>query len=299
MSAADEKLIRWVRARMLDLTEEGVPQRFELYHVVNGQGSERIETIQLKEGDDPEAHAQTLWDAAEHDASTRVSSRGERYIIASFKESDEPEAQYPILMRRLSPVTELMGSDTEAPNETGIIQSQLRHTETLHRILAGSASTLFENLNQECRRMGERNQVLETQSLEIVRLYAESLDRKAERDLAQAEAQARARRNDQMMGMLMTLGPIIVAQIFGAKMPAAASSARDLGMQEFFERLEPEEMQGAIMALKPNNRMALIEMFKSYTQARSESQRNTPEIFRDGKQEKGEEGEEGEEEQRH
>ena len=284
MSTVEEKLIRWVRSQMIDLTEEGLAQRLELFHVVKGQGAERLDTIALKEGDSYEDHAQTIWDAAEHDASTRVSSQPQEYVVASFKDSEEPCSQYRIVMRRFGQHVEMMGSDTEAPNENGIISQQLRHTETLHRVLAGSVETLLARQQNECERLSRRNTQLEEAHLKLIEIYAEANDRKAERELHQAEAQARARRHEQMMGLLMTIGPAVIAQIFKTKNPAGASAARDLSMQEFFERLTPGEMQGALQSLKPANQLALVELFKSFGAAHEEEQQQKPEMFRDGKQ---------------
>jgi hypothetical protein len=297
MSTVEEKLIRWVRSQMVDLTEEGLAQRLELFHVVKGQGADRLHTLNLKEGDSYEEHAQELWDLAEHDASTRVSNRPEEYVVASFKDSEDPCSQYRILMRRFgSHTTDMMGADTEGPTETGIVAQQLRHTETLHRVLAGSVETLLARQQNECERLSRRNGELEQAHLKLIEIYAEAADKKAEREIAQAEALSRARRHEQLMGLVMTIGPAVVAQILGAKNPAGASAARDATMQEFFERLTPEEMTGALTALKPTNRLALVELFKSFGAAHEAEQQLKPEVFRDGISQKDQE-EDNEEEQ--
>lgn len=268
MSAPDSKLTPWLRRYLRELREGGSVDRVEMYHTGESSPVERILVVSVADGVDADELGQELWDAAEQDASSRQEGRSERYTVGTFGADDRaPLAQFSFLVATGTPG--IIGSNDPA-TEKGERAQVLRHQENLHRMLLEQSTYFTNSMRQELDRERTARLALEKQQLETFVTMQELLDKKHERDMDTARETAKAQRHEQIMGLLMSAAPLLMAQFLGGKGMPGAGIARDEGIREFLKALKPEEINGIIKSLEPAHAMVLMELYKSYSVAERE-----------------------------
>lgn len=272
---APEHLTKWITRMMADLTEEGLPQRFELFHTVDGS-AERLSICRVKEGSDASDIAQTLYDEARNDMDTRTGGH-QRYTVALFRSENqsEPEVQFPF---RLQPRigSAWTGGDTEQPTEKGERAQQMRMTNDMHNMMMRYAGTLGGQLSEALEKERAERQRLEEKLSKQAAEFEDLQDRRLERQLMRDERIARDKMLLDVVGSLTPIIPIVAGKLLGGLMkdknghespaakaliPADAEArSREVLLKELFSNLSDEEKKGLFGALKPMHRIALFEV---------------------------------------
>jgi len=281
-------IVKWLTLQIADITERGGINRFELYHTVEESPAERIQVFDIGDGVDPQDLGQSIWDMAENDASSRALGVPQRYVIWSFRgEAQEMDSQWAFAIRGKTVLRGSMdlGESSDPPTERGIAGAVLRHNEALHRMVMlmtdATAGRLAAELQQERKRRAE----VEDKMLDTMNLHQQLLDKKAERELYEARETAKARRHDELMGFFLSMAPLLASQFLGQKGFGADAGAamRDTAIGKILKGLSPDEAMGVIGALKDQNRLAFMELYKSYAQEDAADQEKKPIPFRDPK----------------
>lgn len=270
MTAPDPKLAPWLRKHLRELTEQGAVERVELYHASDGTPLERLLLANVSEGVDAEELAQELWDVAQQDSSTRPADLVQRYVVATYQGEDRaPLAQFPFLTSGGTPgVLTPMDQATEK-GERGML---MRHTESLHRVVIEQSTYHTNTLRNELESERKLRLGYEEKMVGVFEALQQLMDRKHERDMDMKREEAKSRRHEEFMGLIMSAAPMLLAQFMGGKGMPGASVARDEGIRNFLKGLTEPEINGVINSLRPDHAMLLMELYKSY--ATEEKKRN-------------------------
>jgi hypothetical protein len=256
-------------ARQLSLVHEsGGVTRFELYHAA-GDTSERIQMFPVVVGESTsEDLATDILDVATQDRNARASSQPERYGLAAFIEGDEqPVGQSIITLEGTKSLSTLATTfeDTEPPNAKGVTGQLMRHLEQTQKTMLGIVDVTTGRLMHDLSAARAENAQLRAQHEEVRALREEALDGKQARELQGAQAIQKAKRIDQIGGMLVTMVPMVLSSFFSAKgKPGAQASAMEQAIKALLGNLNEKEITGIFSSLSQPNQMALMQLYKTF-----------------------------------
>lgn len=278
MSAPGQNLVKWLTRMLADITEAGAISRFELIHKVEGEHAERLD-IWRSDSDSPRSPddlAQEMQDAAQRDAQSRVSGLPQRYVVYAFRaQSEDHESQHAFLVRPGSHVSRL-GEDSEPPNDKGVIGQSMRHSESVHRLLITGGEVMIGRLSSELEKERDARQKAEQLNWSVFEKYQSLLDREHERRIAEAKELMKARRVDELMGVVTALVPILATKLLGnapgrpaeqAQLGPAAESApdpKDLAVRHFFSCLSETEITSILGCISSSSQIALAQIHSSF-----------------------------------
>lgn len=279
MSAPGQNLVKWLTRMLADITEAGAIGRFELIHKIEGEHAERLD-IWRNDADSPRSPddlAQEMQDAAQRDAQSRVSGLPQRYVVYAFRaQSEDHESQHAFLVRPGSHVSRL-GEDSEPPNDKGVIGQSMRHSEQVHRLLITGGDVMVGRLASELEKERDARQKAEQLNWSVFEKYQSLLDREHERRIAEAKELMKARRVDELMGVVTALVPILATKLMGgasgraAEQPQLGPSAeaapdpKDLAVRHFFSCLSETEITSILGCISSSSQIALAQIHSSFT----------------------------------
>ena len=271
MSSPEPKLLKYILANSADLTDRGLPDRFELLHT-SDEGHTRLGVYRLADYKDEQSEvlAQEMWDAAEADADTRGVGMMQRYAVVTFRGVDDHdnESQLAFNMQGRSTALRNWPKDSDSPTAKGLQAQQMRHNENMMQMLVQSTEASTSRLVQENQRLRARCEYLETKFTEMVETYQSLADRSHERKMDEKREEARSERHEQMMGVVMSTSQLFAAKFLGGASPIAnslpAAAARDLSISNFMQQLSEEEIKAVMANLRPANQQTLLHIYMSY-----------------------------------
>lgn len=287
-------LLRWINRQRLDIhadpdSDDRTVVRLDLVHTVDGEGFEKLEMLRVTDDSESAELASVLYNAALHDAETRMNGSHQRYAVLAFRnaEAREHESAYPFAIRT-NVSKDLLGSGTEPPTEKGMQAHYMRHDENMHRLMMGTNEALFGRMAQELNRETTRRLAAEEMVLKVREHEQELLDRKMERDLRMAREVHNAKFLAELAGLVTSMAPMVLAKVLAGgdkTIASAAPQGRDLAIQKFLKTLDQKKVMGIMQLLEPTQQMTLMEIYKSYAEDEAKEQAQRPEVLRDGNEE--------------
>lgn len=284
MATVEAHVVKWLKLEVANLGEAGTLAKLELYHVVEGEGADRLQIFTPEEGEDVDMLAQKIWDVAEHDTTTRANGMPQHYAIWAYRgESPEPSSQHRLVLRGKGIGTFNSGEGSEPATDRGERGQQMRQLENQHRIIMNMATEFHTRFAADLQKERERSERSETRMMELLDTHQALLNQDHQRRLEQAKEESKERRMDMMSDFLMTMAPLLMAKFLGGEkgITGLATSARDSAIGNFLKGLSPEEAMSVMGAVNGNNKIALIELYKSYQEDDSKKQDEKPTIFQD------------------
>jgi len=276
MSAPSQTLVKWLTRLLSDVTEGGAIGRFELIHKIEGEHAERID-IWRNESDNarsPEELAQEVQDSAQRDVQSRVTGIPQRYIVYAFRgQSDDHESQHAFLVRPGLHLSK-QGEDSEPPTDKGVIAHCLRHDENIHRLFISGGDALIGRLSTELERERDARSKAELQNWTMFEKYQGLLDRDHERRITEAKELMKARRVDELMGVVTALLPILATKLLGGgqpqQLPAAADATvavdpKDAAVRHFFSCLSETEISSILGCISSSSQVALAQLHGAFS----------------------------------
>jgi hypothetical protein len=263
---------------LADITDAGAIGRFELIHKIEGEHAERLDIWRCDNDSprSPDELGQEMQDAAQRDAQSRVSGLPQRYVAYAFRaQSEEHESQHAFLVRPGSHLSRL-GEDSEPPNDKGVIGQSMRHSEQVHRLLITGGDVMIGRLASELERERDARVKAEQLNWSVFEKYQCLLDREHERRVVEAKELMKARRVDELMGVVTALVPILATKLLGST-PARADQSqlgpgvesapdpKDLAVRHFFSRLSETEITSILGAISSSSQIALAQIHSSFT----------------------------------
>lgn len=283
---AEESLVKWLEMELAALTTGEPLAKLELYHAVEGEGPEKCQGFIIQEGANVQELAQMVWDVAEHDAGTRSAGMQQRYVIWAFHgESLEPQSQHPFTIRGRSQGSLMaVGLDSEPATDRGERSQQMRQLENQHRMIMLMSDAVAGRLISELDRERARREKAEDKVVAAIQREQDMLDRKQERELALAKSEARARHVDTAIGTFLGMVPLIGAKLLSGDKPiggTAHGAARDQAVGRILKGLSTEEGMAIMNGLQGQNKLAFIELYKSYKEDDEKDQAKKSPVLRD------------------
>lgn len=292
MEIAPEPLTKWIVRMFTDITEEGSPDRFELFHTVDSS-AERLGKYKVKEGDSASELAQLIYDEARHDADTRE-NRYQRYTVCLYRSESqsEPEVQYPFRIQP-RPGTSWSGGDSEQPTEKGERAQLMRMQNDGHQIIMRMAETFGGRMAAEVERVSRMNRDYEEKLRKQAADFEDLQDRRLDRDLERAKVQQQQKFYGDVVSSLIPLLPVIASgltskliagkgkdknghesEVAKSLIPANAElSSRGVMLRELFANMDQKEQQGVMEAIKPLHRMVLMTLAQQLSNATTDIER--------------------------
>lgn len=278
----EESIQKFISRQIGLVFESASVCRFDLLHA-SPESAERLQMLPfVPQETRPEELATEIYELAQADARSRVSSTPERYgVTAHVEGQEEPVAQMSFV---IAPTTGRFGNlfeNSEEPNQKGQTGQLMRHTERMHQMMLQMTDVTLGRLMQENLQLRGELDKYRSRENETRELYDAALDAKEERELRQASAVMRAKRIDQMGGLLVSIAPALLASLFKSKgLPAAADTAATSAIKQFMGELSETEIKGVLSALSPTHQMALIEVYRSMRTEQSDEDKEKPAILR-------------------
>jgi hypothetical protein len=276
MGAPSQTLVKWLTRLLSDVTEGGAIGRFELIHKIEGEHAERLDIWQ--NGSDnarsPEELAQEIQDSAQRDVQSRVTGIPQRYVVYAFRgQSDDHESQHAFLVRPGLHLSK-QGEDSEPPTDKGVIAHALRHDENVHRLFISGGEALIGRLSTELERERDARSKAELQNWTMFEKYQGLLDRDHERRIAEAKELMKARRVDELMGVVTALLPILATKLLGGgqpqQLPAASDATvavdpKDAAVRHFFACLSETEISSILGCISSSSQIALAQLHGAFS----------------------------------
>lgn len=290
MSYVDDKFRRWMALTVSDVTDRGAVSVLSLEHAVEGEGGTPIERFTLA-GEDPEEIAQKVWDRAEEYAESFIRGRRQRFVVLAFRSDEngdpfqEHDSLFSFALYGRGNTGDTYSEDSYPATPQGEAGQRLAHQAELHRILVRSHETLIPRLERMLERESARANHLESKAYDLLKIREELLDRQEDRRLNSAREIESARRTSELIGLGITMLPLVVAKLMGAGggvgKDGGASSIRDAAIGKFLKEMSQDEFMGVLNALNPQKRLAMLELYKSYAEDEKKEQEKKPEALRD------------------
>jgi hypothetical protein len=273
-----QNLVKWLTRMLADITEAGAISRFELIHKVEGEHAERLDVWRCDSDSPrgPDDLGQEMQDAAQRDAQSRVTGLPQRYVVFAFRaQSEEHESQHAFLVRPGSHLSRL-GEDSEPPNEKGVIGQSMRHGESMHRLFITGGEVLIGRLSNELEKERDARAKAEQLNWSFFEKYQALLDREHERRVTEAKELMKARRVDELMGVVTALVPILATKLLG-NAPAQtggqpqlgttveAADPKDLAVRHFFSCLSETEITSILGCISNSSQIALAQIHSSFS----------------------------------
>lgn len=270
MTAPDPKLTPWLLKHLRELNGQGSVTRVELYQALEGAPVQRLLLTNVSEGVDAHELTQEIWDTACQDASTRSGGSTQRYVVATFQDEDPaPLAQMPFIMPGGTPGVLTTAAPNDDKAERGML---IKHTENMHRLVIEQNTYHTNLLRNELEAERRLRTGYEENAMKTFEMMQTLMDRQHERLMESKREESKEARHQQLLGLLMSAAPLLLAQVMGGAGLKGAGIARDEGIREFLKGLSEKEINGIIGSLNPANAMVLMELYKSYSA--EEKQRN-------------------------
>jgi hypothetical protein len=278
MGAPSETLIKWLTRLLSDVTEGGAIGRFELIHKIEGEHAERLDVWRNEAGNarNPEELAQEIQDAAQRDVQSRVSGLPQRYVVYAFRaDRDDHESQHAFLIRPGLHLSK-QGEDSEPATDKGVVAHAMRHDENIHRLFITAGDALIGRLSTELERERDARSKAEHQNWTMFEKYQGLLDREHERRVAEAKELMKARRVDELMGVVTALLPILATKLMGAggapQLAAAPATAtpsevdpKDAAVRHFFSCLSEVEISSILACISSSSQIALAQLHSAFS----------------------------------
>ena len=275
-----------------DLTNEGPVTRLELLHCQDGDpAGELVHREYLGETGSTnlanEEFHQYFWDKAEQDAKTRTDGVSQRYVILFFRGSSDNtdyDSRFPFVIRVKGTALERASDNSTPPNEIGITGQMLRHDVDKDRLLMLMAGAHAERCEGIIDRQAKELRELYDRQHRIVLLNEELLDRKSERQIREAKELQRAKRVDDILGMVTSVLPIMLAELRGpggGTGLAIQAKLRDQAVGNLLKQLTPEQLIELVNKLPIDAQIPFWELYKSYRNDANAENAKKPEVFQD------------------
>lgn len=277
----EESIQKFIARQIGIVFEDASVSRFELLHA-SPESAERLQMLPfVPQETRTDELATELYELAQADAKARCSATPERYGITAHVEGQaEPVAQMSFVIAPTARFGSLF-ENSEEPNQKGQTSQLMRHTERMHQMMLQMTDVTLGRLMAENLQLRGELDKYRARENETRELYDAALDAKEERELRQASALMKAKRIDQMGGLLVSMAPALLASLFKSKgLPLAADSVGASAIKQFMGELSEAEMKGILSALSPTHQMALIEVYRSMRADSVEEDKDKPAILR-------------------
>ena len=247
MARGKQSLESWLVEAMTDEEKDGPISAISLVHVIGGEGSER-EVHAVRFGNKTWRETE-LAELFKHKASSYCQDiPGSQLfcLLAFYGKSLEPQARHPF---RVSPPTDL-GLSTEAPNETGVRQQQMRLTEALVQGAFRERALLMDNVLRSNELLARHNQRLieEQQAMtENMRvLILQQVTNNHDLKMQEIEQQRKA----ELFKKAAELAPAFINSLTGREVIPKETADTAL-LKTLAGQLTPETVQKLAAALPP------------------------------------------------
>ena len=288
MSQPDSKLVVWIRKQLAsDIEEDGGITRFELWHSMSeSAGGSRLAVFDARQ--DADDLAAEAWEAAEQDAGTRISSVPNRYVIASFRRDNDRDVagQWSFLIKGGSEASRVMSMGDTFPATNAGERAHIMHEMSKNfELMFNMSRFMAESGQAELSRERAFRMKTEDRALEMYSKLEELTDRQHQRNLETAREEAKAKRHEQLMAMLMTFAPVALSTMAKGMGFSGTGAVRDFGIGQILKGLKEKEVMGVIAALDPEHQAAFLELYKSYAESAEKEQKEKHPLLRDAKPE--------------
>lgn len=168
--------------------------------------------------------------------------------------------------------------DSESKDMKGHVAQMMRHNEAMVRaMLAGSAEASRTMVSI----VGHMSRMMETQQTTVMNLteqLQQSLDRKAEREVASFKAHAIERRKDAVFGKLALLMPLAINRLAGKTVVQEEQAPELHLLKGFINSLTKTQLEALSGVLGPEQQMLVLELCSKYADTAEE-----PKQLGDGK----------------
>lgn len=239
-----------------------------LAHLVpdNGGGTILTKVIDLPEKatlEQRNALARELTGEIERAAAASASThdRPQRYGICCYGPNDIMMGRWDMLVGPPRDSFRAMGGESEPPTGVGVLSQSMRFSEAAMRLLCSNMQMSMANNQEENERLRRRCTEYEDRHLESLKLMADLLDKKQERDLALTEKKAEQERAMRAWVAVEKLIPAVL-QKYGFDMPAGESAAGGFGIKAFLSSLTGDQKLAICNALTEEQLAQLQALLK-------------------------------------
>jgi hypothetical protein len=251
------------------MSVRGVVARYEVRHIVIGSGENRVGSVDVEPGQEPEEIAENVQHMMHDDAD---SFGGEQLYTVLCYRAGEPK----YFMRRQVRLWGQGSEDrdgiiatSEPPNAQGLLAQTQRHVEVVMRIGVEAMLGLRKENTREIERSQRRVEHLEDQRDAVAKMMSELQAGKTKQEIELVRAQREDRQHELTYKMLDLAVPAMMGKLLpqGAGAPPRDSDK----LREFLLGISPLQMQKIVQWLNPAQVMALDGLITAYKKGQAPS----------------------------
>ena len=187
----------------------------------------------------------------------------QKYQLMAFRvKSRLPVGRFTFRMSG-SEIDEYDGDGSSEPaNQRGHMAQMMRHNEALMRISVMGANQSIGLLNRTVAKQADQIDSLMGERFRTMELLEQLVSKKHERELATKESENREERYQQLFEKGNVLLPLIANKIAGRKVLPEHVSPEVSMTRALFETMSQAQMSAILPHLRPEQRLALIEVLE-------------------------------------
>lgn len=261
------RLERWLRQECLSAKYDEHPiTKFTVCHVpLRGSPNQVFEYAVADEptADDIPTLKDLLWSTIEQDAEG-MGGRQKYLVLVWRRDFDSPTARWTGQIHTPEVETDSDPMDTEPASGHGMIAQSMRHTEAIMKTSMGSIGVVMGTMQRMMMQLAEHNERLTQKQFDMFEMLEAARSLQHEREMAEMVAASGEARKDKVFEQLMTLTPVLVNKVGGRKLLPSAKSPTEMMLMTLVHTLEPNQFEGIIKHLKPEQAVLLMDLIKTY-----------------------------------
>ena len=272
----EQQISNWVRQFVAfpDKSLHGKCTKVVLRHVNidrRPQGDVNSFAVRMEEGAEEEGIdplINKIADSAQGDAND-LNQGVQTYAVFAYYDGDK--TYVPRKNFRVAPTDVEMQRDlspSETPDARGLTAQLMRHVEAIQRTATISGGHLFQTMQLEMKRMAEMNEKFGEQQIEMLVLVQDLIDNSHRRRLEERSEEANLAIKEETVSKLAALAPVIINRLAGKQIVPEEDRSLML-MANLLEGLDDDQQAMLYKTLKPQQLIALAEVFSAYEQRKS------------------------------
>lgn len=265
-STIRNKLERWIRHQVLVEDEAlGRCKRLLVRHVASGKAAQELGTFPIPRKLDAESwFSETtglieslIFDDAE--GLTGVQS----YLVLSYFENrpDKPGSRFTIRESASSEDTDEV--ESEPPTKTGLLSQMMRHSEAAVRGSLMASGQIINTLRNQCSRQADTIEKLVSEKMAGLEMMERMRSEELERKILMRREENDEKMKGEIFDKVATLVPVVVNKLTGKNLLPAKRTSMELVIQGLIESITQEQMNALTTVLRPEQTVALLEIFQS------------------------------------
>lgn len=277
----NKKLEAWLLSELCKERPEGQGiRKFELRSAPPGSKGTSIESwpheVRLAAEEIP-GRALDIMQRAQEDADGQGPGVYRYVVLVHVKGEAKPSGRFPFRVRGDEDLDLDEGDSENAPTNKGLMMQLMRHNEALARTMTTSAASMANLMSRTMENMGRNIENLLDERMEMYKTLEAAKSDEHNRNMELMLTDGEQKRKDKAFEKIMTLVPLVVNKMIGAKLLPDKSDPLMMLLEPLITSMNAEQFQAIQSTLNPEQTMMFIELLQAFQKRQENSASKTKE----------------------